>query len=70
VISGIEKVVKPDPSIFRLLVERFALDPARTVFVDDVQRNVDAAVACGFAGIVFSDAQQVREDLCALGLPV
>ena len=39
-------------------------------FVDDVQRNVDGAIACGFAGIVFSDASQVREELRALGLPV
>jgi 2-haloacid dehalogenase len=70
VVSGVERLVKPDPAIFRLLAERFALDPARTVFVDDVARNVDAAVACGFAGIMFSDAQQVRDDLRALGLPV
>jgi 2-haloacid dehalogenase len=70
IISGIEKVVKPDPVIFRLLVERFGLDPARTVFVDDVQRNVDGAIACGFAGIVFADAPQVRAELRALGLPV
>jgi 2-haloacid dehalogenase len=69
VVSGVEKLVKPDPAIFRLLSERFDLDPARSVFVDDVARNVDAAVACGFEGIVYSDAPQVRAELRALGLP-
>jgi 2-haloacid dehalogenase len=70
VVSGVEKLVKPDPAIFRLLSERFDLEPARSVFVDDVARNVDAAVACGFEGIVYSDAPQVRAELRALGLRV
>jgi 2-haloacid dehalogenase len=70
VVSGVEKLVKPDPAIFRLLAERFELDPARAVFVDDVARNVDAAIACGFQGIVCTDAPQVRAELRALGLPV
>ena len=70
VVSGIEKVVKPDPAIFRLLAERFDIDPARAVFVDDVARNVDGAIACGYRGVLFNNAQQVRSELRELGLAV
>jgi 2-haloacid dehalogenase len=70
VVSGTERVAKPDPAIFRLAAERFGLDPTRTVFIDDVARNVEAAVACGFRGVVFTDAVALRADLAELGLPL
>jgi 2-haloacid dehalogenase len=70
VVSGTERMAKPDPAIFALAVERFGLDPARTVFVDDVARNAEAAEACGFRALVFTDAGALRADLRALGLPV
>jgi 2-haloacid dehalogenase len=63
VISGEEGIAKPDAEIFELLVERFGIDPGRAVFVDDVARNVDAAKAVGFDGIVFTSAVQLRRDL-------
>jgi 2-haloacid dehalogenase len=66
VISGEEGIVKPDPAIFNLLVERFGVDPAGTAFVDDVAANVDAANALGFRGILFRGAEPLRHDL---GLP-
>ena len=65
VVSGVERVVKPDPAIFRILVDRFEVDPAATVFVDDREENVEAARALGFEGIVFTDAESLRR---ALGL--
>lgn len=63
VISGFEKVCKPDPRIYHILIERYGLDPARSVFVDDRQANVDGAVAVGMGGILFKDAAQLREEL-------
>jgi 2-haloacid dehalogenase len=63
VVSGHEKVVKPDPAIYRILVDRFDVDPATTAFVDDRQVNVDAATALGFTGIVFTDAASLRDAL-------
>ena len=45
VISGEEKVAKPDPVIFRHLLDRYGLDPATTVFIDDSEANVRAAAA-------------------------
>jgi 2-haloacid dehalogenase len=66
VISGEEGVVKPEPAIFQVLIDRFRVDPASTVFVDDVQHNVDAANALGFNSIRFASAEQLRRELDAL----
>lgn len=70
VVSGQERVVKPDPAIFALLVDRFGLDPATTAFVDDTTVNTDAATHAGLVGIPFGDADTLRCDLRDLGLPV
>jgi HAD superfamily hydrolase (TIGR01509 family) len=63
VVSGDERVVKPDPTIYRILVERFAVDPASSVFVDDRIENVDAAAALGFDVVHFTDAADLRARL-------
>ena len=68
VVSGDEGVVKPDPRIFEILIERTGLAPDRTLFVDDSHRNVEAAAGLGFRTHRFSDAEKLRADLSALGL--
>jgi 2-haloacid dehalogenase len=68
VISGREGIVKPDPAIFRLLQDRFGLAPADAVFVDDSPVNVEAAMRCGFDGIVFSSVDELRSGLMRRGL--
>lgn len=70
VISGDEGVIKPDPRIYALLLERYALDAGATVFIDDRVDNIDGAIAAGMHGIVFTSADQLRTDLRALGVPV
>ena len=47
VISGIERCMKPDASIFQLILNRFEIDPGKTLFVDDSRPNIDAAQALG-----------------------
>lgn len=69
-VSGEERLAKPDPAIFRLLLSRFGIDPAGTAFIDDAPRNVAAASAAGLRGVQFTDAQRLREDLRALGYPL
>lgn len=69
-ISGDVKVGKPDPAIFREFLARFGLTAARTLYIDDRQENVDAAVALGMVAVMFLDATQLRSDLRALGLPL
>jgi 2-haloacid dehalogenase len=68
VISGDEGVVKPDPRIYRLLLERYGLEAASTVFIDDRPENVEAARAAGLVGIDFVSAPQLRRDLVDLGV--
>lgn len=70
VVSGAEGVAKPDPRAYRLAAERAGLPLSQLAFVDDRAENVDAALALGMAGLVFTDAGALRADLRALGLPV
>ncbi len=51
IASFAEKVCKPDPEIYRILLRRYSLDPARTLFIDDSQVNIDAAEKCGIKGL-------------------
>jgi 2-haloacid dehalogenase len=64
-VSGEERVTKPDPAIFRLLVDRFGLDPAATVFVDDAEANVAAARRLGIDAIRFTGPEDLRRELVA-----
>lgn len=66
VISGDEGIIKPDPQIYRLLIDRYDLQPARTVFVDDRQENVRGAAAAGLVGLRFTSAPALRRKLRAL----
>ena len=68
VVSGEVGIAKPDPEIFRLTIDRFALDPARTVFVDDSPRNVEAARSVGLHAVHFTSAEALRLELVRLGL--
>jgi 2-haloacid dehalogenase len=70
VISGIERVKKPDPEIFRRLLERYDLDPAATLFVDDVQSNIDAGEALGMQGHRFTSATGLRRVLRDAGVSI
>jgi 2-haloacid dehalogenase len=68
VLSGREGVIKPNPAIYHRLLERFAIDPATAVFVDDAPANVATARELGLHGVVFESAEQLRRALGALGL--
>jgi 2-haloacid dehalogenase len=67
-VSGEERITKPDPAIFRLLLDRFGLDPQTTVFVDDSPANVAAARALGIDAVRFTGHDRLRRDLAARGL--
>ena len=64
-VSGEERVTKPDPAIFRLLLDRFGLDPAATVFVDDAEADVAAARRLGIDAIRFTGPDDLRRELVA-----
>jgi 2-haloacid dehalogenase len=68
VISGLEGVAKPDRKIFDLLLERYRLDPGRTVFIDDQARNVETAREVGLLAIQYTSADGLRSALRLHGL--
>jgi 2-haloacid dehalogenase len=70
VVSGTEKVAKPDPAIYELAVSRVGLPAADLVFVDDKRVNVVAATEAGLDGILFTGADDLRAQLRDRGLPV
>jgi 2-haloacid dehalogenase len=67
-VSGEVGIIKPDPRIFELLIERFAMDPRRAVYIDDVEANVTAARPFGIHAIRFTTAAALRSELVELGL--
>jgi 2-haloacid dehalogenase len=68
VVSGAERLLKPDPEIFGVLLRRYSVDPAEAVFVDDVPENVAAAQGLGIRSVRFTDAAALRDSLRRLGL--
>jgi 2-haloacid dehalogenase len=68
VVSGFEGVAKPDPRVFELLLERFGLTAASTLFVDDSPTNVEAARRVGLQAIEFESPAALRHDLEDAGL--
>src|SRR5215472_5570861 len=67
-LSGEVRLLKPDPRIFQLLFEKYNIDPAEAVFVDDHARNVAMARELGMRAIHFTDAAVLREELGRLEL--
>lgn len=68
IFSGDVQHIKPEPAIYQLLQTRYALDPTRTIFIDDLLGNVHAAHAQGWHGIHFHSATQLAHDLHGMGL--
>ncbi len=68
VVSAEVGMLKPHDGIFRHLVDTFGLEPAETVFLDDVQGNVDGAMRVGLQARLFTTAERCEQDLRALGL--
>lgn len=63
VVSGAENVVKPNPEIFQIFLDRYRLEAAECVFIDDNDANVASARAIGFNGIVFHGVDDLRKEL-------
>lgn len=68
VVSGEVGLIKPDPRIYRLLLERHRIAPGDAIYIDDVKRNADAATALGLHGIHFTRPAALRQELESLGL--
>ena len=62
-VSGEEKLAKPDPAIFHLLLDRYGLQAENCLFIDDSRANISAANAIGFDVHHFTTPQGLRERL-------
>lgn len=68
ILSYQEKLVKPEPAIYTLLLERYGLVAQECVFLDDTLANIKAAEALGIHGIHFQNKEQAEAELRALGV--
>jgi 2-haloacid dehalogenase len=67
-VSGVVKLIKPDPAIYALALDRFGLQPGEAIFIDDNHDNIVSARENGFVGHYFTDAATLRHELMALEL--
>ena len=68
IFSARVQQIKPQMPIFQNANQRFGVSGKDTVFIDDVQANIDAAHAHGWTGVRFDEPQQVKSELVSLGL--
>jgi 2-haloacid dehalogenase len=66
VVSGKEKLIKPDKRIYKILLDRYMLNAEESVFIDDNSDNIKAAKELGFKTILFDNATNVQEQLSNL----
>ncbi|BDR52549.1 hydrolase [Bombiscardovia nodaiensis] len=69
-VSGDCGIRKPDIRIYQLAIERFALTPERSLFVDDKQVNAEGARAAGLQALEFTGMAALRQQLITVGLPL
>lgn len=60
--------MKPAPEYYRKAIEMFRIDPAASVFIDDIQENVDAAARTGMIGILYRGRERLLRELHDLGV--
>lgn len=70
VVSGEEKCIKPFPEIYQILFERYKLNPAESLFIDDNPDNVLASEVLGMPAIRFESPQQLRQALVEKGISI
>jgi|SRR5436190_502003 len=68
VVSGEEKMKKPHAEFYKVLLDRYHLDPTKTIFIDDSLRNIKGAEAVGINGIHFHNPTQLKEELERYGI--
>jgi len=67
-VSGEEKTRKPFPKIYEIMLERYQINPIKSVFIDDNLENIIAAKKFGMKGIHFKSSRQLHTELSKLGV--
>lgn len=68
VVSGIEKMRKPQPEFYQILFDRYNVNPNKALFIDDNMKNIAAGKDVGLTTIHFESADQLRKDLVRIGV--
>lgn len=68
ILSYRDKLIKPDPAIYELLLNRYGLEAEESVFLDDTPVNVEAAKQLGIHGIHFNTREQAEKELRQMGV--
>lgn len=68
VVSGVEKSRKPFPEFYKILFDRYQVNPEAALFIDDSQRNIDGALSVGLQGLWFQSPDQLKRELQQLGI--
>jgi len=68
VVSGFEKVAKPDPALFEIMIKRHGLDPLKTLYIDDNASNIETAHRLKFETILFTTPQALAAELSRMKL--
>lgn len=68
ILSYQEKVIKPEPEIYQILIDRYHLIPNQCVFMDDKPENCEGAKKAGMYAIVFSTKEEAEKELFKLGV--
>ncbi|PJJ66362.1 HAD family hydrolase [Chryseobacterium geocarposphaerae] len=68
VVSGTEKLIKPDPEIWYVLLERYNLKPQESVFIDDSLKNIETARSLGFETVHITTETNLEKELIDLGI--
>jgi 2-haloacid dehalogenase len=67
-VSGDEKMKKPEHQIYNLILNRYKIHGPNAIFIDDNLRNIKASIECGIHGIHFTSPKQLRIDLKKYGI--
>jgi 2-haloacid dehalogenase len=69
-VSGEEMMMKPQPEIFELILNRYDIDRTKAIFIDDNLRNINASNAIGLEAIHFQSSEQLAEKLRQLSINI
>jgi 2-haloacid dehalogenase len=69
-VSGEEKLLKPQPEIYEAILSRYDIDRTKAVFIDDNFKNVEGSKAVGLEAIHFKSPEKLAEDLKKLGVEI
>jgi 2-haloacid dehalogenase len=68
VVSGTEKLIKPDPKIWHILLDRYKIHANESVFIDDNLKNIEMAKSLGFETVHVTPETDLEQELINLGI--